>query len=94
MNIYDMHTSNILFALFLTAADCTNVAAPAGGARSPDMGTIPSGSAVTLTCSSGFTLVGGATSTCTDGTLSPIITATTCGKIIGGRVRSTGLLRY
>ena len=83
MNIlYKMHTSDILFALCLTAADCTNVAAPAGGARSPDMGTIPSGSAVTLTCSSGFTLVGDTTSTCTDGTLSPDIAGTTCGKVI------------
>ena len=77
-----MHTSNISFALCLTAADCTNVVAPANGVRSPDMGTLPSGSAVTLTCSSGFTLVGGDTSTCTDGTLSPDIAGTTCGKVI------------
>ena len=77
-----MHKSNISFALCLTAADCTNVAAPAGGARSPDMGTIPSGSAVILTCSSGFTLVGDTTSTCTDGALSPDIAGTTCGKVI------------
>ena len=89
-----MHKSNISFALCLTAADCTNVDAPTNGARSPEMNTISSGSDVTLTCNMGFTLVGGATTTCTDGALSPIITDTTCGKIIGGRVRSTGFLRY
>ena len=78
-----MHKSNISFAFIcLTAADCTNVDVPANGVRNPDMAMIPSGSGVTLTCSSGFTLVGGATTTCTDGTLSPDISGTTCGKVI------------
>ena len=80
MQYANINQSNILCSLCLTAADCTNVAAPANGARSSDMGTIYSGSDVTLTCSSGFTLIGGATSTCTDGTLSPDISGTTCGK--------------
>ena len=77
-----MHKSNISFALCLTAADCTNVDAPTNGERSPEMGTISSGSDVTLTCSSGFTLVGGDTTTCTEGTLFPDIAETTCGKAL------------
>ena len=48
MNIYQMHNSNISFALCLTAADCTNVDAPTNGARSPEMNTISSGSDITI----------------------------------------------
>ena len=78
-----MHTSNISFALCFTAEDCINVAAPGNGGRSPDTGTIPSGSMVELSCSPGFTIVGDDTFTCTDGTLSPDIAAgTTCGKAL------------
>ena len=68
-------------------AQCTGFVAPSNSMRAPLTGDIAVGSALTLTCDSGYALVGEATGTCTDAadgtgaTFSPDLTSTTCGKL-------------
>ena len=68
-------------------AQCAGIAAPTNGMRAPLTGDIAVGMTLTMSCDSGYALVGDATGTCTDAadgtgaTFMPDVVSTTCGKL-------------
>ena len=67
-------------------AQCTAETAPLNGVRTPDVADIAVDATLTLSCDTGYALVGDAIGTCTDAgdgtspTFNPVLSATTCGK--------------